>query len=198
MKKLSVVLFALSLSSAALAVTPSEGVSLKVRRGFFTETDVGVFFTVGGDNGYSNLQSYLQLGIGYNFGVSRGGRDILHLGAHFGLGSNAQNCWAGLDNKENCLGVANFTMTFVNASLAYVFELAERLYLGPRINGGYTLLEPAPITGVNGGVNVAVGPTLEYATQMDHFSIGLDALAGMIIGPNILTIQIYPRVKYTF
>ena len=35
----------------AVAATPPEGVALEVRRGFFTETDIGGFFTLGGDDG---------------------------------------------------------------------------------------------------------------------------------------------------
>ncbi len=47
-----------------MAGPPPEGVALHVRRGFFTETDIGVFFTVGGNNRYSNAETYLQLGVG--------------------------------------------------------------------------------------------------------------------------------------
>jgi hypothetical protein len=36
------------LSSPALAATPPEGVEFQPRRGFFTETDIGVFFTLAG------------------------------------------------------------------------------------------------------------------------------------------------------
>ena len=37
--------------AVASAATPSEGVALKVRRGFYTEVDVGTFFTVLGADG---------------------------------------------------------------------------------------------------------------------------------------------------
>ena len=57
MRKLATLFAALVVSSSAYAATPAEGVPLQVRRGFFTETDIGGIFTVGGDNGYSNFQT---------------------------------------------------------------------------------------------------------------------------------------------
>jgi hypothetical protein len=42
------------------------------------------------------------------------------------------------------------------------------------------------------------GPGVEYATSMDPFAVGVDALARYLIGPSIPTIAIFPRVKYTF
>ena len=46
--------------------------------------------------------------------------------------------------------------------------------------------------------NAGVGVGLEYATSFDHFSVGADFLARYIIGPNIPTFALFPRVKYTF
>ena len=200
MRKLILLVAVILLPSLAAAATPSEGIALTVRRGFFTETDVGGFMTLGGDNDYSNLQTYLQLGIGYD--VSQ----TIELGVHFGMGSNAANCFNGLKANGDCSATDNFTVTFVDFTAAYLFMLAERFYLDPKVAVGYTLLDPAPVvqgtgadaTSINAGVNVGVGVGLEYATSMDHFSIGLDVLGRYILGPNILSLQFFPRVKYTF
>jgi hypothetical protein len=177
----------------ASAGTPQEGVPLKVRRGFFTETDIGGFVTFGGDNAYSNLQIYLQLGLGYDI------TEHLELGLHVGIGANAANCWSGLDAKGLCTTSDNFTNTFIDLSFAYLFTIAERLYFAPKVMGGLTALDPVPDTSgqnIRGNVGVAVG--VEYATNMDHFTIGLDVVARFIIGPNIFSMQFFPRVKYTF
>lgn len=201
-----VVAIALVLPALASAATPSEGVELKVRRGFFTETDIGVFFTLGGQNQYSNAQTYLQLGVGYDVSEN------IEIGAHFGIGSNAQNCFAvtepGLpcEIREGTVRTPfpdNFTVTFLDVTAAYLFKLADRFYLAPKLAAGYTLLEPAPLasgdgTLVNSGPNAGLGLGVEYATYMDHFSIGADVMVRYIIGPNIPTIAIFPRVKYTF
>lgn len=209
MKNALVLIALLAVPATALAATPSEGVALKVRRGFFTDVDVGAFFTLGGQNQYSNAQTYLQLGVGYD--VS----DSIELGVNVGIGSSAANCFAELSNSGACVSSEpdpvtrkpvelsdNFTVTFIDFNAAYLFKLAERFYLTPKIAAGYTLLDPAPVR--NGDKNVTAGPNagagigVEYATSMDHFSIGADALVRFIVGPNITSVAIYPRVKYTF
>jgi hypothetical protein len=183
----------------ALAATPPEGVVPKARRGFFVETDVGAFFTLGGAGGYSNAQTYLQLGVGYDLA------ERLSLGAHFGLGSNAANCFGAVTPGGACLGSDNFTMTFLDVSAAYLFSLGERVYLSPKLLAGWTMMDPTPIQddpaappSAMSAPNAGVGLGVEYATFMDHFSIGADLTMRFVVGPNIPTFAIFPRVKYTF
>lgn len=200
MRKVLVLLNLVLLPGVAAAATPPEGVALKVRRGFFTETDIGGFLTLGGQNAYSNLQSYLQLGVGYDIS------ETIELGAHFGIGANAANCFAELNARDECTASDNFTVTFLDLTAAYLLPLADRFYLSPKLAIGYTMLDPAPVVDgsgadarpVNSGINAGGGIGLEYATSMDHFSIGVDVLYRMIVGPNIHSLQFYPRVKYTF
>ncbi len=196
-KPLLVAMFAL-LPTAALAETPPEGVPLEVRRGFFTEADIGMFFTLGGENVYSNAQTYLQLGVGYDL------TDKVSLGVHFGLGSSAANCFAGyLPDSQVCSMSDNFTVAFGDVTAAYMVPLAERLYLMPKVAAGLTRMDPAPVGEGDPGraltaPNAGLGIGLEYATPMDHFSVGADFMARFIIGPNIPTFALFPRVKYTF
>lgn len=198
MKKAVISMLALLVPAFASAATPSAGVEQEVRRGFFTETDVGVFFTLGGEDAYSNAQTYLQLGVGYDIS------EHIELGLHFGLGSSAANCFAGPRSAAGeCPASDNFTVSFIDLSAAYLFPIASRLYLAPKLVGGWTTLDPEPLSDsagqpVTSGPNVGAGLGLEYATSMDHFTIGLDVLSRMIVGPNILTFAIFPRVKYTF
>lgn len=185
----------------AQSLTPPEGVMPVVRRGVFVETDVGVFFTLGGAGGYSNAQTYLQLGLGYDLA------DRISLGAHFGLGSNAANCFGGMTSAGACLGSDNFTLSFVNLSAAYLLPIGERLYVTPKLLAGWTVLDPAPVVEGSeaasqhqaiGAPNAGVGVGVEYATFMDHFSVGADLAMRYVVGPNIPTFAIFPRVKYTF
>lgn len=180
----------------AAAATPSQGVELKVRRGFFTETDIGTFFTLGGNDAYSNAQTYLQIGLGVDLS------ERLELGAHFGLGANAFNCFSGRTGGV-CNQTENFTVTFFDATLAYLVPLAERLYLTPKVAAGYTMLDPAPVVRSDGqsftrGINAGAGIGVEYATAMDHLSIGADVLVRYIPVAGIPAVTIFPRVKYTF
>jgi len=201
-RKLVILLLVTLVPSVALAATPPEGVPLKVRRGFFTETDIGGFFTLGGDNAYSNLQTYLQLGAGYQLTIRDGG-GIVPIGVHVGIGANAQNCWAGLNTQGYCTQSDNFTLTFISGTVGYLHQVVERLYVGGKAIVGWTLLDPPPVytsdnSPINAGLNVGAALSLEYATNMDHFSIGLDVSGRIVIGPNIFSLMIYPRVQYTF
>jgi len=188
-----------ALSSEARAATPPEGVPLQVRRGFFVETNVGVFWTMGGENTYSNAQPYLQLGVGYDLG------ERISVGAHFGLGSSAANCFAGYvpGSNNQCLLTENFSVMFGDATVAYLVPLAERLYLTPKVAAGISRLDPSPkdperASAKTNAFNAGAGVGIEYATSMDHFSIGADLLVRYIVGPNIPTFALFPRVKYTF
>lgn len=197
-----VALLMLLLAPTALAATPSEGAPLQVRRGFFTETDIGGFFTLGGRNAYSNLQTYLQLGVGYQLTLNEG-KGLVPVGFHVGIGANAQNCFAALKSNGDCTQADNFTLTFLSVTAGYLARVVERFYLGAKLIAGYTLLDPAPVytsTGapVNGGLNAGVAASMEYATNMDHFSVGIDVAFRFVIGPNIPSFAFYPRVQYTF
>jgi hypothetical protein len=192
--------------AVASAATPPEGVALKVRRGFYTDVDVGTFFTLLGADGYSNAQTYLQLGAGYDV------LENVSVSANFGIGASAANCFATRNASSNVCQVElgskkqevsdNFTVTFLNVTGAYLHKLAERLYVSPKVTLGYTLLGPAPTysngTEVTSGINAGLGVGVEYATSMDHFSVGADAMVRYIVGPNIVSVAIYPRIKYTF
>lgn len=202
MRKFATLLIALMVAGTlvpaqAVAATPSEGIPLKVRRGFFTETDIGGILTVGGDDGYSNLQVYLQLGLGYQFTLADA-KAIIPVGLHVGIGANAANCWAGKTNAGACTESDNFTMTFISVTGGYLHRIVERLYVGGKAIVGWTLLDPEPVQDVRGGLNVGVAASLEYATNMDHFSVGVDVSYRIIIGPNINVISFFPRVQYTF
>lgn len=207
MRKLLTVLVVMVLPVLAHAATPSEGVPLKVRRGFFTETDIGGFFTVGGDNGYSNLQSYLQLGAGYQIGL-QDEKFAIPIGLTVGIGANAANCWAGLTKADECSQSDNFTITFITASAGFQAALLERFYFGGKLLGGYTLLDPPPVTepsgaAFSGGINLGAAIGVEYFTNMDHFAIGVDVGYRMVlplgVQANIIhTLHFLLRVKYTF
>jgi hypothetical protein len=196
-RKLATFVVALLVSSSALAATPPQGVPLQVRRGFFTETDIGGFFTLGGDDGYSNFTIYLQLGAGYQITINEG-KGLIPIGVHVGISANAGNCWSGRTAAGTCPLSESFSTIFLNASAGYLHQVVERFYVGGKVLGGYTLLDPAPVTDVNGGANFGVAASIEYATNMDHFSIGLDVAYRFIIGPNISALMPYLRVQYTF
>ncbi len=209
---------ALAPAGAAWAGTPSAGVAQEVRNGFFADVNLGGFFTATGTNsrgnkGVSNAQAYLQLGIGYDIIKATPPDDSFGfaLGLNFGLGSSAASCFANVTSNGECIydvskrasdptNIApdNFTVTMIGLEAIFKVKVYDRLFLRPRVVGGYAILDPVPIQdlGLTFYAGAAVG--LEYATHMDHFSIGLDIEAKLIIGPNIPAFAFYPMIKYTF
>jgi hypothetical protein len=196
----------------ARAATPSAGVPQVIRSGLFADVNLGGFFTVGGKNSagestVSNAQAYLQLGLGYD--ISR----HFAVAASFGLGSSAAACFGTVDPKGLCVGTDpdgksvdvgdNFTATMFTLELTFKHHFTDRFSLQPRAHVGYAALDPEPLRdsagrAVKSGVVAGAGVGVEYATHMDHFSIGADVYARYIVGPNILGMAIYPKVKYTF
>jgi hypothetical protein len=192
-------LVAALLPAVTFGATPSEGVELDVRRGFFTETDVGAFFTLGGDQQYSNAETYLQLGVGYDI------NDLFEISANFGIGASAADCFGGRkvpgDTTTDCVFADNFTVAFLDVNVAYLWKVSSkipRFYIVPKLAAGYTSLDPAPVSGGTSAANVGAGIAVEYATYMDHFAIGIEVMYRIILGPNISSMSIFPRVKYTF
>lgn len=189
--------FLLALSPGLVfAAAPTEGVQTSIRRGLFTEANIGVMATLGGRDHYSNAQTYLQLGVGYDLSAH------LELAAQFGLGTSAANCFAARQSGQ-CELADSFTIGFVNLTGAYLIPLAPRLYLAPELTAGYSSLDPAPVLSSSGqpvrsAPNVGGGLSVEYATQLNHFSVGVELTSRFILRTSIVSLAIFPRLKYTF
>lgn len=214
----SLALTSLALPSVAQAATPSAGVEQTIRHGFFTETDLGTYFNFRTSNGFqvSNAQAYLQLGAGYDI------TDRISVGFQFGLGASSALCFGDTDVDTGACAVTdsaghtvndangnpqtladNFSNTFFQAQVTYTVPIIDRLSFAPRLLLGYQLLNPAPIVdsngnAISGGFMVGADLGLEYATHQDHFIVGIDVVPRFCVGPNILSMAIFPRVKYTF
>jgi hypothetical protein len=185
------------LAAGTAAAVPPLGVPVEVRPGFFAEAAAGGFFTLGGDDGYSNLQTYLQLGFGYQLAPSDGAV-LVPLSLQVAMGANAQNCWTGVTAGGACTAADSFTLGFVELGGAALFRVAPRLYLGPRLLVGATVLDPLPQPGARVHLDLGGAASLDYATALDHLSVGLDVSYRLVLGPNISAIAIHPRVQYTF
>jgi hypothetical protein len=217
------VLVALALPGVCKAATPSVGVEQQIRRGFFAETDLGTYFDFRTAAPFtaSNAQAYLQLGVGYDL------TDRLTLAIQFGLGASSGVCLADVATDGTCglvdgsgriqklpdaNGVArdqvlpdNFSNTFFQGELSYRVPLTERLSFTPGVIGGYQKLDPPPLYAngdptqpLSGGPMFGADLSLDYATHLDHFTVGIAFTPRYLIGPNLLSMSIFPRVKYTF
>ena len=182
---------------AASASLPNEGVAYQVKRGFFAETDVGALMSLGGRDGYSNTESFVQLGLGVDIG-SR-----FEVGALFGLGASNVNCFAqGSATSASCTGADSFTLGMLDGFVGFLVPLNERLHLTPKLLAGYTSLQPNPLTlsgkTVYSAPNVGAAFGIEYATSLPHFSIGAEVALRYVLQVRVPTLALFPRIKYTF
>jgi hypothetical protein len=198
----------------ALAAVPAGGVPQELREGLFAELGLGGFATAGGRSAdgqetLSDPQPYLELALGYDLSPR------WSLAALFGLGASSQSCFATVDRRGLCVdrvdvpenqavGMADsFTVSAFLAAVAYKHRITDRLTLRPRLDLGFAALDPEPKRDQNGralssGLALGAGIGLEYATRMDHLAIGVEAAARLVVGPNVLCLAVYPKVKYTF
>lgn len=213
--RLAAIVSAFALPTVASAATPMTGVPVNIRRGFFTETDLGTFFTLGGEGkSPSNAQAYLSLSAGYD--VYAEGDHFVSLGLGFGMGTSAGACFGDIytpdaavspcqgaeidpDTGKNVILSDNWTVTSLEATALYGYQVYPRLMATGRLLGGVGFIQPQAFEGVDNPVPLAgAGLGVEYATRFEHFSLGLDLAGKFFIGPNVPGIAIAPRVKYTF
>jgi len=197
----------------------SNGQPTPVRHGFFAQTALGGFATFGGKSGYSNMEAFLALGVGFDF------LSDFSFGVQFQLAPSAENCYATDGICGSALlpnsGSKTFTMAGLNAVLSYRIQLVERLYIPIRVMGGMANFAPLPDNSAVPGVcppgtpNCTAGqkipssgdvwePTfglatgIEYATGFEHFTISLEASVQDIPFISAFALSIYPQIKYTF
>ncbi|MDR0965123.1 MAG: adventurous gliding motility protein CglE [Myxococcales bacterium] len=190
----------------ARAATPAQGEPQELRAGLFLDVNLGALTAFGGWRLSDGAQMpsppspYLQIGVGYE------AQPWLAVGLTFGLGASSDRCLGTMTAQGTCVESASdarsvasdFTIALLGAELSYRHALSPRLRLNPRLHLGWTFLDPMPRLDVDGGFHAGIALGLEWATPLDHFTLGLELDWRFIVGPNLNTVGIYPRVKYTF
>jgi hypothetical protein len=185
-----------------LSTVSSTGSPEPIRTGFYAETSLGTFFTLGGGDSYSNVEAFLGIGVGYDIIKE------LSVSVQFQLAPSAGDCYvvnsAGADQCPTS-GSSTFTMLAIDAEISYRLQVANRVFIPFRAFGGFADFTPVPSNALAPVTNSDVwAPTfglatgIEYATHFDHFTIGLEASGRFVLALNMTAIAIYPRIKYTF
>lgn len=191
---------------AGQAATPATGEPQVLRSGLFLDVNLGITTMLGGkrlSDGAAKPSApspYLQIGVGCDV-LPR-----LAAGLTFGLGASGGRCLGAVTAQGTCIEgtsdnssvASDFTLALVGAELSYRHPLGRRLHLSPRLHLGWTFLDPAPRLSVRGGFSAGLALGLEWATPLDHFTLGLELDWRLVAGPNLHTLGLYPRVKYTF
>jgi hypothetical protein len=170
----------------------------KMRTGFFADTSVGGYLTFGGQDSYSNLSAFLEIGVGYDIL-----RD-LSVALRFQLGPSASDCYAAAAKSCPAPNPDTFTITTMDLAVSYRFLVGDRLYVPVRLMGGLSLLNPTPdnTLATKGSLllepNLGVASGIEWVTPFDHFTLDAEVQWQLILGINASAISFYPTVRYTF
>ena len=191
----------------ALGAVSATGVDDKPRRGVFAEATLGFFTTLGGSRFFSNGQPYLGLMVGTELG------DAASIFASLGVGASSASCF-DLDSRGNCRAADSFGATYLEAGASYGLQIGERTLLSGKIVAGITNFSPGPVLDTSArsvpdnlfGPHAGFGLALDYDTRLDHFAVGIDALARYTIASRpdgtgslgIASIAIMPRLRYVF
>jgi hypothetical protein len=185
---------------------PSVGVDPAPRRGTFAETALGAFATGALTcRGVSAAQPYLSLTAGHNLGE----RSALFLS--LGIGASSQSCFDR--GTSGCAAADSFGATFLELGASTGTQIAPRTQIVAKVLGGVGIFSPGPFAHLDGSVpdrviapHLGAGVGLDYDTHLDHFSVGLDALARYSVASKpdgqgregIASVALLPRIRYVF
>lgn len=189
----------------ARPVFPPAGVDPAPRRGTFAETALGGFATFGGSRPVSGAQPYLSMTVGHNLGE----RNALFLS--LGIGASEGSCFDV--GRSGCGASDSFGATFLEVGASAGTQIASRTLLSGKVLGGVGIFSPGPFAHLDGSVpdrviapHLGVGAGLDYDTHLDHFSVGLDAIARYSVATRpdgqgraaIASVAVMPRIRYVF
>lgn len=204
---------------AAIA-TPEQDQPFLIKRGWFAEADLGVFFTFGGRNtnvpefpsrGISNVQPF----VGVFFGHDLWNNDKMNLAAGLKLGlgystgsGRVSEAEIGADSSAAATRSADFGIAQAGVGLAFAYLVSPRVAITGKLDGGLAIVDPSPFLGADeagaGGPGIGglfgVGAGVEYYTLLNDFSVGLDLRFNMALlgGGSIPGLGVTIPVKYTF
>jgi hypothetical protein len=183
-----------AVSSAAMAqdgvakdaAEAAVGVPFQVRHGWFAESQVGVFSTLGGQKPFANGQPFIGLSLGLDL------PNVEHLTV---FGTIAQGASGSPDN----LSVLPFELGVRDG----FGELAPRLTPHVLAVAGASVITPsgAPDRGIDEttfSAHAGGGFGLEYVTRLDGLTVGAELVVRQAFSPFLTSLAAYPRIKYVF
>lgn len=167
-------------------------------RGLYFASDLGVFMSFAGTQGYSNIQPYLALHVGYDLS------DMFSVQASMAGGYVSNNPISDNELAGGGLGVESYQMLNIGAEFVAALRVAQRFAIEPKLGGGIAHVTPS-LTDPND--NSAALPTinpqltfgvdLNYLTLLTNFTAGASFTGYYVIGPNIPAVGAALHVRYT-
>jgi hypothetical protein len=172
----------------------------KLQRGFYLSSDLGVFMTFGGLNGYSNIQPYLSMKAGVDI------NDFVSIQLSVAHGYSAGNALSEAESTDlGGQGTENYSLTNIGGELVFALRPTPRFALEPRVGGGFSLIYPQLTDPDNPAAvlsdkapHASFGLDFKYLTLLTDFTAGLSLSGYYVIGPNIPALGAAFVVRYTF
>jgi hypothetical protein len=165
----------------------------ELERGAYFSTDLGVFITLGGVQGNSNVQPFLALKLGHDIG------DYVSLQASFAAGYSAGTPVSEADVRVASEATQNYELLNMGLELVGAIRPSPRFAIEPKVGGGFTRITPK-MASVDEPMKAHVvgGVDFKYLTLLTDFSAGITINAYYVPGPDILGIGTGAVVRYTF
>lgn len=181
-----VLIFILLVSTSLFAAEPYKG--------FSSEFNTGILFTVGGNKSYSNSEPYFNFVMGYSF--SKSSSAGLSLGTSMVSNNAVKKKTGSFEVDKN--NYDNFTILFTNLSYLHKIAISPELFVPVRLFGGGALAMPTPN---NKGVfspDFGLATGIGYDSYRKGLQIGMEAALTYILNLNAKAVTIYPSIKYVF
>lgn len=194
-------------ATAQEPVEAQHGTAYQPRKGFYVESQVGVFTAFGGAFGgsraYSNAQPFMAVSVGMDIEAVKGLSGFLAVGHGFNSGAcldfDGVGC-ALYPGQSPAFSPDSFSVIPVELGARYAFaEPVPRLTLNATLVAGYTLLTPQVTANAPGGsAHAGVGFGVDYATRFSGLSVGAELLVRSSFAPLIPSFTAYPRFRFVF
>lgn len=169
-----------------------------LQRGFYVSTDLGVFFSLGGVKGYSNIQPYLGLHAGFDV------NDFLSLQASVSGAYVSGNPIIPYESAVAGNPIASYELLSIGAEVVGAYRPTQRFALEPKVGGGMSRTNPDPnVVDATMSVpkmnpHISAGLDLKYLTLLTDFTAGLSGTFYYVLGPNIPGLGLAFALRYTF
>jgi hypothetical protein len=191
----------------------------KIKRGFFAQSDLGVFLTFGGRNTNnpmlpsrvtSNIQPHLGVVVGYDvvhseaFSLSLGLRFAMGLSGGAGRVTSAELGMEDVTTKSN-----DFSVIEAGGEIGLGILATDRLAVTIKVDGGAGIVDPDPSKVAGDPCNCAgaatfaptfgAGAGIEFFTLLNDFSVGFTMrFQGVLVDGLIPGASFTIPIKYTF
>lgn len=173
-----------------------------LERGFYASGDLGIFMTFGGTRGYSNVQPFVAVKIGFDINDYLSVQLALSSGYSSGNPLSDNDAGLGIPEQE----VIDYSLFGMGAEIVGALRPTPRFAIEPKLGGGLTRIHPTPHdpgdpNSFVGGFapHASGGVDFKYLTLLTDFTAGVSLTGYMIFSQKLIPAASATFVvRYTF